>query len=195
MSWNQEKVDYNASGPHQVPFHRTVRWPDKYCAYQTTAYFLLVSASLQIILQASPISTGGSFALDDVHIIRDRSCDDIIPTTTPNPPTTTTSAPSSPMDCTFENGDSGKIGSVNTFVLYFCKVLGFLKENHKISHLPALKSKPADMITTGQAIFLVPHFFQQQWRIIQPTQTCLIWRIFFLTLIFGVFLKYHSQHL
>ncbi|XP_074507832.1 MAM and LDL-receptor class A domain-containing protein 1 [Sebastes fasciatus] len=74
-TWIQDRVDYNASGPHQM------------------------------ILQANcSSSTCGSFALDDVHIIRGRFCDDIIPTTTPNPATTTTTAPASAMDCTFEQG-------------------------------------------------------------------------------------------
>ncbi|XP_041658947.1 MAM and LDL-receptor class A domain-containing protein 1 [Cheilinus undulatus] len=73
-SWIQARVDYNSSGPHQI------------------------------ILQASSQeSKDGSFSLDDVHIIRDMSCKDIIPTTTVNPPTTTT-APTSIMDCTFEQG-------------------------------------------------------------------------------------------
>nr|XP_020490862.1 MAM and LDL-receptor class A domain-containing protein 1-like isoform X1 [Labrus bergylta] len=73
-TWIQDRVDYNASGRHQI------------------------------ILQAScPKSKDGSFALDDVHIIRDTSCEDMTPTTTPNPsPTTTASA--SAMDCTFEQG-------------------------------------------------------------------------------------------
>ncbi|XP_044077011.1 MAM and LDL-receptor class A domain-containing protein 1 isoform X2 [Siniperca chuatsi] len=75
-TWIQDRVDYSASGLHQI------------------------------ILQATcPKSKEGSFALDDVHIIRDKSCDDdIIPTTTPNPATTTTTAPASAMDCTFEQG-------------------------------------------------------------------------------------------
>ncbi|XP_039670520.1 MAM and LDL-receptor class A domain-containing protein 1 [Perca fluviatilis] len=72
-TWIQDRVDYNASGRHQI------------------------------ILQASA-SNDGSFALDDVHIIRGRFCDDIIPTTTPNPATTTTTAPASTIDCTFEQG-------------------------------------------------------------------------------------------
>ncbi|KAM4557404.1 apical endosomal glycoprotein [Fundulus diaphanus] len=56
----------------------------------------------RIILQATyPAKKEASFALDDIHIIRGKSCDDLIPTTT-NPPTTTTSAPPSSMDCTFE---------------------------------------------------------------------------------------------
>ncbi|XP_068593728.1 MAM and LDL-receptor class A domain-containing protein 1 isoform X2 [Cebidichthys violaceus] len=74
-TWIQDRVDYNSSGPHQI------------------------------ILQAScPKLNDGSFALDDIHIIRDRFCDDIIPTTTPNPSTTTPTAPASNMDCTFEQG-------------------------------------------------------------------------------------------
>lgn len=64
---------------------------------------------LQIILQARcPASTDDSFSLDDVHIIRNMSCDDLIPTTTPYPTTTMTSAPASAMDCTFEEGKSAK---------------------------------------------------------------------------------------
>lgn len=63
----------------------------------------------QIILQASGPRgfsyKDGSFALDDVHIIRNKSCHDMIPTTTPNP-TTTITAPPSAMDCNFEQGDS-----------------------------------------------------------------------------------------
>uniref|UniRef100_A0AAQ5YK66 MAM domain-containing protein n=1 Tax=Amphiprion ocellaris TaxID=80972 RepID=A0AAQ5YK66_AMPOC len=74
-TWIHDRVDYSASGPHQI------------------------------ILQArSPDSQDGSFALDDVHIIRDKSCDDIMVTMTPNPATTTTTAPTSTMDCTFEQG-------------------------------------------------------------------------------------------
>ncbi|XP_071348966.1 MAM and LDL-receptor class A domain-containing protein 2 isoform X2 [Trachinotus anak] len=75
-SWIKDRVDYSASGPHQI------------------------------VLQAScpKSSTSGSFALDDVHIIRNRSCDDIIPTTTTAPATMTTAAPASDMDCTFEQG-------------------------------------------------------------------------------------------
>ncbi|KAM7379552.1 hypothetical protein PAMP_005098 [Pampus punctatissimus] len=75
QAWIQEKVEYNASGLHQV------------------------------ILQASCSSSiDESFSLDDVHIIMNKSCHDIIPTTTPNPATTTTAAPASAMDCTFEQG-------------------------------------------------------------------------------------------
>nr|XP_020447005.1 MAM and LDL-receptor class A domain-containing protein 1-like isoform X2 [Monopterus albus] len=74
-TWIQDRVDYNSSGPHQI------------------------------ILQAScPDSKDASFALDDVHIIRDKSCHDIMLTTTPNPVTTTTAAPASAMDCTFQQG-------------------------------------------------------------------------------------------
>ncbi|KAL6103987.1 uncharacterized protein ACO6RY_13812 [Pungitius sinensis] len=74
-TWIRNRVDYNASGPHQI------------------------------ILQAnSSTSLGGGFSLDDIHIIRERSCDDVVPTTTPNPPTPTPTAPASDMDCTFEHG-------------------------------------------------------------------------------------------
>ncbi|XP_028283475.1 MAM and LDL-receptor class A domain-containing protein 2 [Parambassis ranga] len=73
-TWIMDRVDYSASGPHQIILH--VR---------------------------APALKEGSFAVDDVHI-HDMSCDDIIPTTTPNPPTTTTAAPASGMDCTFEEG-------------------------------------------------------------------------------------------
>uniref|UniRef100_A0A8C4IDF4 MAM domain-containing protein n=1 Tax=Dicentrarchus labrax TaxID=13489 RepID=A0A8C4IDF4_DICLA len=74
-TWIKDRVDYNASGLHQI------------------------------ILQAlCPSSKQGNFALDDVHIIRGMSCDDVISTTTPNPATTTTAAPASAMDCTFEQG-------------------------------------------------------------------------------------------
>lgn len=72
-TWIQDKVDYNASGRHQI------------------------------ILQATcPRSRCGSFALDDIHIIMNKSCDGFIPTTTPNPVTMTTTAHGSAMDCTFE---------------------------------------------------------------------------------------------
>lgn len=68
--------------------------------------------SSQIILQASCPNPGDySFALDDIHIIRDKSCEGVIPTTTPNPATTTTTAPASHMDCTFEQGDREKTGA------------------------------------------------------------------------------------
>nr|XP_033506790.1 MAM and LDL-receptor class A domain-containing protein 1 [Epinephelus lanceolatus] len=74
-TWIQDRVDYSASGPHQI------------------------------ILQARcPDSKDGTFSLDDIHIIRGRFCDDTIPTTTPIPATTTTTAPASAMDCTFEQG-------------------------------------------------------------------------------------------
>ncbi|KAF7668436.1 hypothetical protein LDENG_00014610 [Lucifuga dentata] len=74
-TWIQARVDYKASGLHQI------------------------------ILQARrPYSEGGSFALDDVHIMRDTSCGDTIPTTTPKPATTTNTPPASPMDCNFEQG-------------------------------------------------------------------------------------------
>lgn len=74
-TWLRGRVDYSSSEPHQI------------------------------ILQAScPSSKKGSFALDDVHIIRNEFCDEIMPTTTPNPATTTTSVLPSDMDCTFEQG-------------------------------------------------------------------------------------------
>ncbi|XP_069014100.1 apical endosomal glycoprotein [Embiotoca jacksoni] len=73
--WIESRVDYSASGPHQI------------------------------ILQARSLaSKEGSLALDDIHIIRDKTCNDIIQTTTPNPITTTTTTPVSDMDCTFEEG-------------------------------------------------------------------------------------------
>ena len=76
--------------------------------------------SSQIILQAScPSSAEGSFSLDDVHIIRGTSCDEIIPTTTPDPVTMTTAAPASAMDCTFEQGDAGKSDVQKTLWLDF----------------------------------------------------------------------------
>ncbi|XP_018531715.2 MAM and LDL-receptor class A domain-containing protein 1 [Lates calcarifer] len=75
-TWIRDRVDYSSSELHQI------------------------------VLQAScPDSQEGSFALDDVHVIRDESCYDIIPNTTPTPDTTTTTAaPPSAMDCTFEQG-------------------------------------------------------------------------------------------
>ncbi|KAK1879509.1 MAM and LDL-receptor class A domain containing protein 1 [Dissostichus eleginoides] len=83
-TWIQDRVDYNASGPHQI------------------------------ILQAScPNSNDGSLSLDDIHIIRGQFCDDIFPTTTPNPVTTTTTAPASAMDCTFEKGLCSWVQEVN----------------------------------------------------------------------------------
>ncbi|KAG7228996.1 hypothetical protein INR49_013229 [Caranx melampygus] len=75
QKWIRDRVDYNASGPHQI------------------------------ILQANYTNSAeGTFALDDIHIIRDKSCGDLVPTTTPAPATTTTAAPASDMDCTFEQG-------------------------------------------------------------------------------------------
>ncbi|KAM6919231.1 apical endosomal glycoprotein [Xenentodon cancila] len=74
-TWIRDRVDYSASGSHQI----------------------ILEARLQG-------SKDGGFALDDVHIIRGRSCSDIILTTTPNPPATTTAAPPSAMDCTFQEG-------------------------------------------------------------------------------------------
>lgn len=38
-SWIPERVDYNASGPHQVSFYFKVTYPDKYCFEQTSAHF------------------------------------------------------------------------------------------------------------------------------------------------------------
>ncbi|XP_078791082.1 MAM and LDL-receptor class A domain-containing protein 1 isoform X3 [Oryzias latipes] len=74
-SWIPDRVDYSASGPHQI------------------------------ILRANcPAKEVGGFAVDDVHIIRGRSCDETTPTTTLTPPTTTTAAPPSDMDCNFEKG-------------------------------------------------------------------------------------------
>ncbi|KAM8850746.1 MAM and LDL-receptor class A domain-containing protein 1 isoform 2-T2 [Spinachia spinachia] len=76
VTWIQARVDYNAAGPHQI------------------------------ILQAKSTESfaGGSFSLDDIHIIRDSACDGVVPTTTPNPPTPPPTAPASAMDCTFEQG-------------------------------------------------------------------------------------------
>ncbi|XP_061879772.1 MAM and LDL-receptor class A domain-containing protein 1 isoform X1 [Entelurus aequoreus] len=76
-TWIQSKVDYSASGPHQI--------------------------ILQANNTVSSISDS-SFSLDDVHIIRNKSCLDTIPTTTPNPATTTTTTtpPNPGMHCTFE---------------------------------------------------------------------------------------------
>nr|XP_046265191.1 MAM and LDL-receptor class A domain-containing protein 1 isoform X2 [Scatophagus argus] len=74
-TWIHERVDYSASEPHQIV--------------------------LQASFSSSVIET---LALDDVHIIRNTRCDEVIPTTTPIPATTTTTAPVSPMDCTFEHG-------------------------------------------------------------------------------------------
>ncbi|XP_034558606.1 MAM and LDL-receptor class A domain-containing protein 2 [Notolabrus celidotus] len=74
-TWIRNRVDYKASGLHQI------------------------------VLQATcPKSQDNSFALDDIHIIRNMSCEDMIPTTTPIPDTTPTTAPASAMDCTFEQG-------------------------------------------------------------------------------------------
>lgn len=65
--------------------------------------------SFQIILQANYTgSADGTLSLDDVHIIRDKSCGDLVPTT-PAPVTTTTAAAASDMDCTFEQGDTEKL--------------------------------------------------------------------------------------
>ncbi|XP_026169194.1 MAM and LDL-receptor class A domain-containing protein 2 [Mastacembelus armatus] len=74
-TWIKDRVDYSSSGPHQI------------------------------VLQAScPGSKDGSFALDDIHVIRGKSCHDITLITTPNPATMTTSASASAMDCSFEQG-------------------------------------------------------------------------------------------
>lgn len=79
-------------------------------------FFLHRLSSLsQIILQARRTHTNtGSFSLDDIHIVMNRSCENIVPTTTPVPVTTTTSSPSSAMDCTFEQGDTQKQKSVES---------------------------------------------------------------------------------
>ncbi len=74
--------------------------------------------NLQIILQARCSgSVEQSMALDDVHIIRDRFCNDIVPTTTPEPDTKTTAAPDSAMDCTFEQCEKKHlVETANQFV-------------------------------------------------------------------------------
>ncbi|XP_061588557.1 MAM and LDL-receptor class A domain-containing protein 2 [Cololabis saira] len=74
-SWIQGRVDYSASGPHNIVLH--ARLPGS--------------------------ESGGGFSLDDIHIIRGRSCNDTIVTTTPIPATTTAALPSA-MDCTFQEG-------------------------------------------------------------------------------------------
>nr|XP_057907663.1 MAM and LDL-receptor class A domain-containing protein 1-like [Doryrhamphus excisus] len=74
-TWIQCRVDYNASGPHQI------------------------------ILQASSLpSAVSSFSIDDIHIIRNKPCHNTVPTTTPSPATTTTTTPDSGLHCTFEQG-------------------------------------------------------------------------------------------
>ncbi|KAM3603666.1 uncharacterized protein V6R79_000320 [Siganus canaliculatus] len=73
-SWIQARLDYNSSVTHQI------------------------------VLEANATTDHDTFALDDIHIIRDRSCDEKIPSTTSSPVTTTTSAPASAMDCNFEQG-------------------------------------------------------------------------------------------
>ncbi|XP_047444387.1 MAM and LDL-receptor class A domain-containing protein 2 isoform X2 [Mugil cephalus] len=83
-TWIRDRVDYSSPGPHKI------------------------------ILEARcPASAEGSFALDDVRIMRNRSCEVIIPTATPTPTTTTTTAPASAMDCTFEKGLCNWIQEVN----------------------------------------------------------------------------------
>ncbi|XP_055007320.1 MAM and LDL-receptor class A domain-containing protein 1 isoform X2 [Boleophthalmus pectinirostris] len=72
-SWILGRVDYMASGLHQI-----------------------------VIEATCPESNCGSISLDDIHIMKDISCSDLIPTTTAPPPTTP--APPSAMDCTFEQG-------------------------------------------------------------------------------------------
>ncbi|XP_055359914.1 MAM and LDL-receptor class A domain-containing protein 2 isoform X2 [Betta splendens] len=79
-TWIRDRVDYSSTGPHQI----------------------ILQASTQVGLRYKD----GSFALDDVHIIRNKSCQDMVPTTT-QPPTTTTTAPPSAMDCSFEQGLCG----------------------------------------------------------------------------------------
>ncbi|XP_034038504.1 MAM and LDL-receptor class A domain-containing protein 1 [Thalassophryne amazonica] len=74
-TWFRERVDYKAPGLHQI-----------------------------ILRATNPDSKEGSFAMDDVHIMRGVACDDIVLTTTANPFTSTTTAPVSSMDCTFEQG-------------------------------------------------------------------------------------------
>lgn len=79
--------------------------------------------SFQIILQANYTgSAEGTFSLDDVHIIRDRSCGDLVPPTTPAPVTTTTTAAASDMDCTFEQGDTEKLKFGIFLNTYFCSL-------------------------------------------------------------------------
>lgn len=135
--------------------------PDQSCSEQTSDHFYMnCRPSLQIILQAScPPSDDESFALDDVHIIRDRSCDYVIPTTTPNPPSTTTSAPASAMDCTFENGKQGKSGSVkmvnpNIWFLHFCKILSIFR------------GKKQNEVCTNLKIYTCWHDYCYSWLVI-----------------------------
>ncbi|XP_077471884.1 MAM and LDL-receptor class A domain-containing protein 1 isoform X3 [Stigmatopora argus] len=73
-TWIQDKVHFMASGPHQIIFQAT-----------------------------SGSEMDSSFSLDDIHILRNKSCQDTIPTTSP-PATTTATTPSSDVQCTFEQG-------------------------------------------------------------------------------------------
>ncbi|XP_061694563.1 MAM and LDL-receptor class A domain-containing protein 2 isoform X2 [Syngnathoides biaculeatus] len=81
-TWIQDKVDYSASGPHQI------------------------------ILQATTQNSHSAFSLDDVHIIKNKSCHGVIPTTTPYP-ATTTATPDSGVHCTFEEDLCNWLHEVN----------------------------------------------------------------------------------
>lgn len=110
QSWIQARVNYSVNHPHQVPFHNN----NKLINIIFLLLFLLIYCpSSKLILQAN-CKCSDSIALDDIRILRDKSCNEITPTTTPNPPTTTSSTPSA-MDCTFEHGEAHfwPFGSIN----------------------------------------------------------------------------------
>ncbi|CAL9689267.1 unnamed protein product [Knipowitschia caucasica] len=74
-SWIPGRVDYRAGGRHKI-----------------------------VIEATCPRSNCGSISIDDIHIMRDYSCDGSIPVPTTAAPPPTTTAPASPVDCTFEQG-------------------------------------------------------------------------------------------
>lgn len=103
-SWIQERVDYSAEHPHQVLFHNYNKIINIIITF--LLFFLMnYCPSSKLILQANCSCSDMSIALDDIYIMRNESCNEITPTTTPNPPTMTSSPPSA-MDCTFEHGDA-----------------------------------------------------------------------------------------
>ncbi|XP_046883115.1 MAM and LDL-receptor class A domain-containing protein 1-like [Hypomesus transpacificus] len=73
--WHRAMVDYKTTGTHQIVFEATNLNKEE-----------------------------GGIALDDVHILLNTSCADLLPTTPPPPTTPAPTPPPSPMDCNFEQG-------------------------------------------------------------------------------------------
>ncbi|KAI3374795.1 hypothetical protein L3Q82_021349, partial [Scortum barcoo] len=79
-TWTQDRIDYNASGPHkiQISFYKLIPRTQHYTALP---WMTSTSSGTALVMLLSQPTT-----------------------TTPNPATTTTTAPASTLDCTFEQG-------------------------------------------------------------------------------------------